>query len=250
MNIQRLSKNYAKLLASLNFKKFRQKYQLFTVEGDKSISELLSSAPQLIKEIIISENRQDEKSHYPNIPIHIADHSQMSAISSMSTPPGILAVCQTDKYLNKKDEFYSDYALYLDDVRDAGNAGTIIRTAEWFGFRRVFLSQGSIDLFHPRLIQATMGSFFRIYCREISADSFKQLPRPWIGADMEGISLEKYKGTSHGTIFLGNESLGLSKAILENLDEKVKISRHPSGQTESLNVSIAAALFMYHFTSP
>lgn len=244
---EKLSKNYEKLLTSLNLKKFRQKYQLFTVEGDKSVSDLLSFAPEMIKNIILCDDRPEWLHLIQNQNILIADKGQMSKISSMSTPPGIMAVCLIEKYLQK--EFSSSsYSIYLDDVRDAGNIGTIIRTAEWFGIRQVYLSSGSVDVFHPKLIQATMGSFFRIKIEELEPNNLIQLTKPWIGADMKGQPLQQYVPPGKGTIILGNESLGINEEIRNQLEHRILITADSTSHAESLNVSIAASIFMYHCT--
>ncbi|MCO5276555.1 MAG: hypothetical protein M9911_01070 [Saprospiraceae bacterium] len=228
-------------------KKFRQKYQLFTVEGDKSVSDLLSSAPEMIKDIVLCDDRPDWLHLAKSQNILIADKGQMNKISSMSTPPGIMVICYVERYLQKEFSI-SPYSIYLDNVRDAGNIGTIIRAAEWFGIRQVYLSSGSVDLFHPKLIQATMGSFFRINIKEIDTSNLEQLTKPWIGADMAGQPLQQYVPPGNGTIILGNESLGISEDIRNRLEHRIMIQADSTSHAESLNVSTAASIFMYHCT--
>ncbi len=240
-----LTKNHAKILSSLHLKKFRQKYQLFTVEGEKSVSELITSAPHLVKELIIRKSMATDYSALDNFNIFRAEDETMSKVSSMSTPPGIIAICSMAGYLESDEPDCDKYVLYLDDVRDPGNAGTIIRTAEWFGFKKVFFSPGSIDLFHPKLIQATMGSFFRVFCREMDESSMDTLPRPWVGATLDGKSLAEFKFPPTGTLFVGNESNGITPYLVQKLDSMVRIDESSTNRAESLNVGMATAILMY-----
>ena len=196
---EKISKNYLKVLTSLNSKKFRQKYQLFIVEGEKIVSELMLNNPQLIKYLIINEDYTGNPIILNKFNIYWADNVQFSKISSMSTPPPILAICDMDEYhkINVEDIFA--FHLYLDNVRDPGNIGTIIRTAEWFGIQKIYLSDGSVDLFHPRLIQSSMGSFFRVSCSILPNEDIQKLKRPLIGAVMDGMSLNKWHQPKEGT---------------------------------------------------
>ncbi len=243
-----LSKNHAKILSSLHLKKFRQKYQLFVVEGEKSVGELITSAPGLIKELIVRKGEILDYSKFGDFNTFQADENQMAKISTMSTPPGIIAVCKSNSYMSIKEPDSGGFVLYLDDVRDPGNAGTIIRTAEWFGFRKIFFSPGSIDLFHPRLIQATMGSFFRIFCREMDDQSMSDLPRPWIGATLDGQSLAEFTFPKVGTLFVGNESNGMRRELIDKLDFSVRIDAAANNHAESLNVGMATAILMYEIS--
>ncbi|HQW72398.1 MAG: RNA methyltransferase [Saprospiraceae bacterium] len=242
---EKISKNYLKVLTSLNSKKFRQKYQLFIVEGEKIVSELMLNNPQLIKYLIINEDYTGNPIILNKFNIYWADNVQFSKISSMSTPPPILAICDMDEYhkINVEDIFA--FHLYLDNVRDPGNIGTIIRTAEWFGIQKIYLSDGSVDLFHPRLIQSSMGSFFRVSCSILPNEDIQKLKRPLIGAVMDGMSLNKWHQPKEGTLIVGNESNGLSQEIIAALDQKIKIDHASTNNAESLNVGIATAVLLY-----
>lgn len=245
---EKLSRNYSKVLSSLALKKFRQKYQLFIVEGEKIVGELMASNARYIKELVVREGYGMRDDIYKKFNILHADESQFSKISSMSTPPPVLAVCYMDEYLKQPSPATSHYDLYLDDIRDPGNAGTIIRTAEWFGFNRVYFSPQSTDIFHPRLIQATMGSLFRVFCRELEREKINTLPKPYIGATLKGQPLTGIAFPAQGTLIIGNESNGISREILDILDMEIKIGAHPSNQAESLNVGMAAAILMHQLS--
>lgn len=242
---EKISKNYLKVLTALISKKFRQKYQLFIVEGDKIVLELIEHSPSVIKHLVIRENHVIPSHITDKFDIYFVDDTQAKKISSMASPPPVMAVCIMSEY--NKLTFRNDYPfeLYLDDVRDPGNIGTILRTAEWFGIQKVFLSEGSVDLFHPRLIQASMGSFFRMDCSVLPHDKLKTLQKPLIGAVLEGTSLVKWKQPVSGTMIVGNESNGISPHLLEMLDDKIKIEAAPGNSAESLNVAIATGIILY-----
>ena len=109
----------------------------------------------------------------------------------------------------------------------------------------MFLSEGSVDLYHPRLIQASMGSFFRMDCSVLPQDKLTELKKPLIGAVLEGTSLVKWKQPKSGTIIVGNESNGISPQMLELLDDKIKIEASAGNSAESLNVAIATGIILY-----
>ncbi len=242
---EKISKNYLKVLASLISKKFRQKYQLFIVEGDKIVFELIDHNPALIKHLIVRENHLLPSKLSESFDIYRADESQLKKVSSMVSPPPIMAICEMSAYYKIQFKNKYPFELYLDDVRDPGNIGTILRTAEWFGIRKVFLSEDSVDLFHPRLIQASMGSFFRVNCSILHKDEISLLRKPLIGAALEGVSLNEWKQPRSGTLIVGNESNGISPKILNLLNDKIKIEPAPGNSAESLNVGIATGILLF-----
>lgn len=242
---EKISKNYLKVLASLVFKKFRQKYQLFIVEGEKIVFEIIRDKPSLVKELVIREDYVIDPNILRNFNALIADESQMKKISSMSTAPPLFAICKMDVFEKTIPGTDSEFDLLLDDIRDPGNAGTIIRTAEWFGFRNIYFSKESIDIFHPKLIQSSMGSFFRTKCVVLDAQDYNSLKKPLIGAVLDGISLKKMKAPLSGTLVIGNESNGISEALKKSLDLKIKIDDADGNEAESLNAAIATGILLH-----
>src|SRR5690606_34504422 len=130
----------------------------------------------------------------------------------------------------------------LDDVQDPGNMGTIIRTADWFGFQHLICSVGSVDVFNPKTIQATMGSLSRVKIHYMDLQKlFSTIDIPVFGALLDGKSIYSCDFGGEGFIVLGNEGKGISEEVIGYIDRPVTIPR--VGQTESLNVAISAALF-------
>jgi len=246
---EKVSKNYLKVLASLIFKKFRQKYQLFIVEGEKIVFEIIRDNPSLIKDLVVADNYTLRDDILRNFNVMSADTSQFAKISSMSTPPPLLAVCNMEEFEKIELKNTPDFDLFLDDIRDPGNAGTIIRTAEWFGFTNIYFSKESIDIFHPKLIQASMGSFFRTKCQILEEEDYHNFKKPLIGAVLDGKSLNSWKIPDSGTLVIGNESNGISEDLLSLLDQKVRIDAAEGNEAESLNAAIATSILLYKISN-
>jgi TrmH family RNA methyltransferase len=136
--------------------------------------------------------------------------------------------------------------LALDEVRDPGNLGTIIRIADWYGIQKLIFSPHTADFYNPKVIQSSMGSFTRVqfYYGEL-AEAFQNWKLPVYGAFLEGTSIHQLSDPKPGVLLLGNESQGISKEVEKWVSSKVTI---PSfGGAESLNVAIATAIFCDNF---
>lgn len=139
-------------------------------------------------------------------------------------------------------DYKNQHTLVLDDIQDPGNLGTIIRTAEWFGFQQIICSIGTVDAYNPKVVQATMGSLSRIQIHYIDLKSFiKEVKIPVYGALLDGDSIYETDWTHEGLIILGNEGNGISEEIIELVDQPVTIPR--IGEAESLNVAVATTIF-------
>jgi len=134
------------------------------------------------------------------------------------------------------------FHLILDDIQDPGNLGTIIRTADWFGFHRIICSAGSVDAYNPKVVQASMGSLARmqVYYTDVTALT-RKAPVPVFGAMLNGTPIYETDFGHEGLIVLGNEGNGISASVLSHIQQAVTIPR--IGNAESLNVAISAALF-------
>lgn len=225
--------------ASLKLKKFRQKYGLFTVEGEKSVRELLEAG--INPEIIFST----KEIAFPGS--SIVSETEMRQLSSLDNPPGILAVvCIPDYGPFTPPE--KGIVLVLDGIRDPGNLGTILRSALWFGFDVVWLSSDCADVTNPKCIQATMGAFTRV--RWHSGDlqpALREASLPVYGCLLEGTAISKVTPQQPAFLLIGSESHGIRENVLPLITHPVTIPRYGAG--ESLNAGVAAAIAMCHFAS-
>ncbi len=238
-----LSKAQISLITSLHHKKFRKQHGLFIVEGIKSVSEFISSTYQ-IHSLYVTPDARTKMNNLPqNLKcIEITD-KEFQKITSLSSPQGILALVKmapTEKLV--WEAINNTHSIVLDDIQDPGNLGTIIRTAEWFGIKTLICSNGTVDAFNPKVVQATMGSLARVDIHYTDLDSFLQKNNlKTYGALLNGHSIYKTDFGTSGLIILGNEGNGISKTILKKVDQAVTIPR--VGNAESLNVAIATTIF-------
>ena len=239
-----ITKNTIKQVASLRQQKFRKELGLFVVEGRKMVEELLRSR-FAVKTLYATEAFQDI---FPQA--ETVSEVQMAQMSGQDTPPGILAVVSIPKtqQLSPSPRFI----LALDGIANPGNMGTIIRTAEWFGINDIVCSPDCVEVWNPKVIQATMGSIFRANILEANLTQF--LPeqhrqgKAIYGALLEGKNLFEMNGYKDGVIVIGSESHGRRKEVLPYLSCPITIPRVGASQTESLNASVAAAIIMAELT--
>lgn len=232
--------NHKKLIKSLHQKKYRDLNGLFIVEGKKCVSELLESDLE-VEFLLTTQNLADS---FPQATI--ISQKEMDAISALKTAPGILAVT---KFPKRSDLNLGNKVIILDNLKDPGNLGTIIRTAEWFGITDIILSPESVEEFNPKVIQSTMGSFFRVNMhRKSLADSILDLKSKGytvLGADMEGTSIKEMNWPDKMGLVIGNESHGISSEVSALIDEKITIPG--SGNAESLNAAVATSIIISHW---
>ncbi len=220
-------------------KKFRQKYNLFLVEGNKIIAELLDSEFK-IKEIFSTD---PQKTGRTDVPVTHISENELKKISFLKTPKDSVAVC----YLNpEKQEEDKDVQLVLDGIQDPGNLGTIIRLADWFGIEQIICSEDTVDFYNPKVIQASMGSFTRVNMVYTDlANYLSETKNSNIGTDMEGESIYTFEKPGKLNLILGNEGNGMRPETEKLLDKSISIPRFGTSQsTESLNVSMAAGIIL------
>ncbi|WP_295201618.1 RNA methyltransferase [uncultured Chryseobacterium sp.] len=234
-----LTAHTIKVLQSLDKKKFRQKYNLFLVEGNKIIAELLDSEFK-IKEIFSTD---PQKTGRTDVPVTHISENELKKISFLKTPKDSVAVC----YLNpEKQEEDKDVQLVLDGIQDPGNLGTIIRLADWFGIEQIICSEDTVDFYNPKVIQASMGSFTRVNMVYTDlANYLSETKNSNIGTDMEGESIYTFEKPGKLNLILGNEGNGMRPETEKLLDKSISIPRFGTSQsTESLNVSMAAGIIL------
>jgi TrmH family RNA methyltransferase len=237
-----VSKNQIKLITSLQQKKYRKQEQLFFVEGVKGVQELLDSNFEL-HELFTT------KSDFMVIDtskVHTITESELRKISVLTTPNSCLAVFKIPKAISYEQK---GLIIALDDVRDPGNLGTIIRLCDWFGVKTLFCSEESVDVYNPKVVQATMGSISRVNVVYGNLEQFiTDAKLPVFGTFMDGATIYKEKLPTEGIIVMGNEANGISKPIENLVSKRIAIPRFGDLQaTESLNVATATAIILSEF---
>lgn len=235
-----LSKSQIKLITSLKQKKYRLQYGLFVVEGVKTIKELLLSELELESLYTTDSLNINAKQ------AEIISESELKRISFLKSPNKALALFKIPK---PQQINFNELIVVLDDVRDPGNLGTIIRLCDWFGIKDLVCSQETVDCFNPKVIQATMGSVSRVNITYLDLSVFlKDIKSPVFGTYMSGTSVYSNALPNKGILILGNEANGISNEIELFVTHKISIPRFGDLQaTESLNVATAAAIFLSEF---
>lgn len=237
-----VSKNQIKLISSLQQKKYRTVHQLFTVEGIKGIQELLDSNLELEHLYTIQNDfetvAKDKKS--------IVSEADLKKISTLATPNTCLAVFRIPKEEKIKE---SGLVVVLDTIRDPGNLGTIIRLCDWFGVQHLVCSKETVDVYNPKVVQATMGSITRVNVNYLNLQDFLSTTvLPVFGTFMTGGSIYETKLPREGIIVMGNEANGISKELEMIIKNRLTIPRFgPLQKAESLNVATATAIVLSQF---
>jgi TrmH family RNA methyltransferase len=232
-----ISKNDLKKISALKKKPYRKEVGCFVVEGLKNCTELIKSDINVIA-IYVSESNLLEV--FPNSTL--ISQKEILRMTHLKSPSSILAVAEIPKpsLINKK----STTVLYLDNIKDPGNMGTIIRTLDWFGHSQLFCSTDSVDNYNSKVIMASMGSSFRVSVHYLNFDSLiTAFPNHnTFGTFIEGENLYEKNMNSNSIIVMGNESNGISHNVNKKIKNKISI---PSvGQVESLNLSTATAIVL------
>ena len=247
-----LGKNRISTIQKLHQKKFRMQENLFIAEGSKIVPEILQSDLAPVQIIATTAWIEKNADILQNQVVEVALPQDLEKISTLSTAPEVLAICNIPKETVPE---YSpgSFVLLLDAIRDPGNLGTIIRLADWFGVSAIVASPDCVEWTNPKVIQATMGSFIRIRPQYFDLKEYIEcLPEecPVVAADLEGENLFTSNFSPEGSLVLSSESHGLSAYLETLINLKLHIPRglESSGQTESLNVATAAAIFLGEFT--
>ncbi len=235
-----ITKSALKFIKSLQLKKNRIEHQRFLVEGTKSVQELLQSDFEIDFIAGTQDYIDSNKQAIPEFDIHQIKPSDINSVGSYKNNNSVIAVVKIPQISNPKLKT-DEYVLALDDVRDPGNLGTIIRIADWYGITQIIASATTADFFNPKVISASMGSFTRVKMAYLDLHTILQEYKGSIyGALMDGISLHDTNFAKAGVIVMGNESIGVSQELQSLLTDKITIPRY--GAAESLNVGIATAV--------
>jgi TrmH family RNA methyltransferase len=236
-----LSKAKIKLIQSLIDKKHRDAHGLFTVEGHKSVMELLRSKIRVnslfaTHEWLITQ----EVSSFNNVGEVIEVTSdELNKISVFNTPQQVLALAEIPQQkINNQSE---DLLLVLDGIQDPGNLGTIIRIADWYGISNIICSPNCADVYNPKTIQATMGSFVRVNVFRTHLPEFlRECNLPIYGALLNGKSAYELKLPNRCVLIIGSEGSGITDELIPYIQHPITIPRR--GRAESLNAGIATAI--------
>lgn len=238
-----LSKSQISFVTSLQQKKFRKQYGLFIVEGIKSVLEFVRSE-YIVETIFATSSGGTKLGKIPqNIKFEGVTEQEFNKLSLLDNPQGALALVRIPEAFQINYRNLSGrHILVLDDIQDPGNMGTIIRTAEWFGFSKIICSLGTVDAYNPKVVQATMGSLSRMQIIYMDLQPLiEESEMTSYGAFLEGQSIYETDFGSDGLIVLGNEGNGINMKLAEKIDHPVTI---PSfGRAESLNVAVATTVF-------
>ncbi len=241
------TKNRKKLIKSLHQKKYRDLHGLFLVEGEKMVRELLTSDLNNGNfEIDGIYAVQNFIRKFPEA-TEIAKED-MQSISAFKNASGVLSVVKTKNSPQLSSELGSN-VLVLDNIKDPGNLGTIIRSAEWFGIKDVIISKETVELYNPKTVQSTMGSIFRvnIWREELNEamDMLKKNRFTIYAADMSGSDIKSEKWPIKKALIIGSEAHGVSEQMIKSTDKIVSIVG--KGNTESLNAGVAASIIISHW---
>jgi TrmH family RNA methyltransferase len=238
----------------LHHKKHRDEQELFIVEGIKSCMEAFQSDFEVVQ--CCATERYTEKWRAANAEtwraasLHTISEKEMERINSFNTPSEMLCILKKKQY-EIEDLDDKKPLLILDSIRDPGNLGTIIRTADWFGFDQILCSEDCVDFTNPKVVQATMGSFTRIKIMYFNILQYilTQNERKVYGLFTNGESIYNQAFNNNDIVIIGSESHGISPTLLPYIDRKIMIPNHihTKSSPESLNAAIAASIFMYEY---
>jgi len=239
------------ITALLKKSKERKEQKTFVIEGRKMFEEICQDASRIVKayfsESYMKENYGEKK--FPAVPYEVVADSVFDAMAETVTPQGVLAIVKMPEYSLDKMLADAGTLILLENLRDPGNLGTIIRTAEAAGVSGVILSKESVDIYNPKVIRSTMGAVYRVpflYAEDFMEllETLKKQNVRLLAAHLKGNkTFDKADYSGKVGILIGNEANGLSDEAAELAEEKVLIPM--AGSVESLNAAVAAALLMY-----
>ena len=242
-----ISKNKIKYLKSLHRKKFRQKYDNFILEGDKMTRELLDAPDHRISGLYALEewlSANPKSQHLPAETVFSVTPEELNQISTLVTPNQVLATVALPHPVFNLSWLQTHWTFYLDNIQDPGNMGTILRIADWFGLEWICGGPGCVEVFNPKVVQASMGAILRVKFAELDLSlRASELPDiPILGASMDGQNIFQTPLPGRGLIIIGNEGQGISENVKAFITDYITIPRHPKGGAESLNAGVSAGI--------
>lgn len=245
-----ISKAEIKQLHALQQNKFRRKYSRFLAEGSINVLDFIKG-PLRVKKIYASAEWLS--GHAPELAgtdCETVTSKEMEKISSLKNPSEVLAVIEKPEYTLPDITAIDSYVLALDDIKDPGNLGTIIRTADWFGIRDVVCSSNTVDAFNPKVVQASMGSLARVRVHYTDLASYfatKPSGLAVFGAVLDGDDIRQMAKPGKGILLIGSEAHGISPSLYPFIDRRIRIPAAEASGAESLNAAVATAIVCYAF---
>jgi TrmH family RNA methyltransferase len=251
-----INTNELKYYASLQNKKYRKIENKFLIEGKKIIEEGLRSNYDWEKVFITAKFEETtpeliKKIRLGKVPLEVLKPIEFKRISDTKAPQGIAAVLKKKRTVFSPSRIKDKFLVYLEDISDPGNLGTIIRNCDWFGINNILLSKKSAEIYNPKVLRASMGSVFHLNIFEdVSLNEItiiKNFGYSFVCSDITGKNVFDFKWNDKIILFLSNESEGPSQELLSITDYKITIPR--SGKAESLNVASASAIMIALLTN-
>ncbi|MBQ7349953.1 MAG: RNA methyltransferase [Bacteroides sp.] len=244
-----LSKNKIKYIHSLELKKNRKEEQAFVAEGHKLVGDLLGHFPCRL--LVATRAWLDRNPDVEAMEIIEVNQEELTRASLLKTPQEVLAVFEQPEYSIQPEVVERSLCLALDDVQDPGNLGTIIRLADWFGIEHIFCSLGTVDVYNPKTVQATMGALARVKLHYVDLPSIiASMPSvPIYGTFLDGNNIYAETLSANGLIIMGNEGKGVSPEVAKLVNKRLYVPNYPSERvtSESLNVAVATAVVCAEF---
>ncbi len=251
-----ISKNQIKEFSFLKQKKYRKEKKKFLLEGTKLIDEVIKSN-YTVEKILITNTFKEKNSSFlsklekQNIDIEIISNKDFKKLSETETPQGIIAIVHSIKKDFRIDKLNSNIIIGFENINDPGNLGTMLRAADWSGFKDIIISKNSAELYNFKTIRSTMGSIFHLnifddidlyeVCKNLKMKGYKIYC-----TDIDGESLHKFKFDENFVVIFCNEANGPTDELLEICDKKITIPSR--GKAESLNVSSACSIILYEIS--
>lgn len=248
-----VSKHVTKIIQNLEKKKFREKYNLFKIEGWKLVGELLGSELKIHTIIAFPDWIKENQKRLENVNVIETDAKEMAEISNFQSLPEVIALAEIPVYQYNESDVSESLSLVLNGIQDPGNLGTILRVADWFGVRHVFCDNDCAGTYNPKCVQASMGAIFRV------KTFYTELPRllersrgedfQVFGTFLNGENIYRATLSRKGFIVMGNEGKGISEEIEHLTGQKLTIPSFANtpDSTESLNVGVATGIILSEF---
>ncbi|MBO7229859.1 MAG: RNA methyltransferase [Bacteroidaceae bacterium] len=246
-----ISKSLLKQIKSLEQRKFRKESALFVAEGGKTVQDLIDTGIE-VKNIIATDEWLKTHKLNTTAEITVVNDDDMKKASFLRTPQGVLAIFKQPSHEIDYTLPERELCLALDNVQDPGNMGTIIRIADWFGIENIYCSNGSVDIYNPKTVQATMGAIGRVKIHYTNLPELIERLKektPVYGTFLDGEDIYSSKLNERGIIVMGNEGNGISDECGRLIKERLLIPNYPKERStsESLNVSVATAIVCSEF---
>lgn len=227
-----------KTIQSLHKKKFRKELSRFIIEGRKIIEQALDNQPESIQQVYALESEQHWLTETA-LPVTYISAHELAKITVLQHPQGVLATCTMETSQAENTTFQ----LALDTIQDPGNMGTILRLASWFGVDEVLLSLDCVDIYNPKVVQASMGAIFTVPIRYVDLEKeLSETNKPIYGALLEGKNVYTTSLKKECILLMGNEGNGISPTLLEHISQPISIPKF--GKGESLNVAMATGILL------